>query len=233
MNALVIGGNKGFGRSISLNLQNHGYNITTIGRSKESIKGSIHYSCDVSDIKKYENILKQIRSEEYEINILACITGFARATKIEDVMSNFAEHEEKNITYIQRAKSILRPVIPNSTKSKIITIGSQWSYKVNTEELYAYNTCKNYLMQYCRMIAKVSKPCINHYCVPTMDTHQYYEVKNSFRNVGREDIIANFTPNGLAKPQTIAKSLINTALNTDKSGNTFVIMPNGIVKNLE
>lgn len=211
MKALVIGGSQGFGKEIVKNLEKRGYGVITVGRSK--LKKKNHYVCDVGNITKWEKTLNKIKEENKKIDFVACIVGFARAKPFEKLNSkDWNEHINKNLLYVAMT---FNKIIPK----RAITIGSQWSLKVGSAELVPYTVTKHALATLTTNIALINKGLIiNHYCVPTMGTPQYLQVKNSFNKLGKIEIIKRFNSGILSDYTEIAEKIIDKALNNPKSG---------------
>lgn len=215
MRALVIGGSQGFGKEIAKNLEKRGYEVITVGRSK--IKSKNHYVCDVGNIIKWEDTLNKIAKENKEIDFIACIVGFARAKSFGKLTSkDWNEHINKNLVYVAMT---FEKIIPR----RAITIGSQWSVNVGSEELVPYIVAKHALVTLSKNIALNNKELIiNHYCVPTMGTPQYIQVKNSFNKLGKIETIKKFNSGILSDYTEIAEKLIDKAISASKSGRVDV-----------
>jgi 2-dehydro-3-deoxy-D-gluconate 5-dehydrogenase len=234
MKALVIGGNKGFGKEVTIQLLNKGYDVITIGRSSSGYENNQHYSCDIGNLKKFSEILKKIASENKALDVLACITGFTRAKpSIKLTSKDWKENLTKNLFYVGEAFQELKESLNKSPAPRVLTIGSQWSYKTGCDVLIPYTISKHALRELTKDFAdKERKIKVNHYCVPTMDTPQYLKVKKSAQKIHKEGIISGFSSKRLAKPKIIAKSLIDNFFKTNASGSTFIINPEGKIRKL-
>jgi len=226
MKALTIGGTKGFGRYISECLEKEGYEIITVGRSKEGYKDYEHFVCDIGNLKGWKETLRKIKKDNRNIDLIACIVGFARAKRFRELLEeDWSEHFIKNLFYVSLTFQELNP-------TKAITIGSQWSYKIGCDELVPYTIAKHALATLTEDIAIRNKNLIiNHYCVPTMNTPQYKEVKESFIRLGQEKKITGFQKGVIANPEKVANELIDFALKTKKSGKMYVLDKNGNLPN--
>ena len=235
MNALVIGGTSGFGKEISDILFEKGYNLITISRSVSGYTQCPHYYCDVGDENKWFETLQKIKTTHISLDFLACIVGYAKAKSSKNLkLEDWDQAFSKNVTYVAFALQELRDLLIETNSPKAITIGSQWSYKIGCDELVPYTVSKHALRTMTEDFSQRNPQIkINHYCVPTMDTPGYWMVKESFRNTGQELTINKFTPNGLADPKIVAKSIINHIIYTNLTGQTFVIKPNGEIEELK
>ena len=234
MKALIIGGTKGFGKEVSSQLSNRGYDLITIGRSISGYKNFSHYSCDVGNLKDLRDTLRRIAQENKSLDALICIVGFTRAKPSAELTSaDWEKTLTKNLLYVGVAFQELKDLLNQSRNPKVLTIGSQWSYKTGSDELVPYTVAKHALRDLTKDFSE-REPRIksNHYCVPTMDTPQYWEVRESFRKIDKEELITNFTPKRLANPKIVAKSLVNKFIKTKVSGATFVISPNGKIRKI-
>ncbi|MFH1711412.1 MAG: SDR family oxidoreductase [Nanoarchaeota archaeon] len=234
MKALIIGGTRGFGKEVATEFVNRGYGIITIGRSALGYKDYPHYSCDVGKLKDLRDILKKIASQNKSLDALACVAGFTRAKPSAKLTSaDWEETLTKNLLYVGVAFQELKGLLNQSSNPRVLTIGSQWSYKTGSDELVPYTVAKHALLALIKDFAD-REPRIkaNHYCVPTMDTPQYWEVRKSFKKIAKEKTIANFTPKGLAQPRIVAKSLVDRFVKTKMSGLTFIIGSDGKIRKL-
>lgn len=235
MKALIIGGTRGFGKEVATQFLQRGYDLITIGRSASGYKTFPHFACNVENIRDLRNIFRRIISQNKSLDALACIAGFARAKP--SAKLTYADWEEtltKNLIYVGVVFKELKGLLNKSPNPRVLTIGSQWSYKTGCDELFPYTVAKHALRALTKDFAdREPKIRANHYCVPTMDTPQYWEVRKSFKKIAKEKTIANFTPKGLAQPRIVAKSLVDKFVKTKTSGSTFVITPDGKIKRLE
>lgn len=234
MKALIVGGTRGFGKELSDQLLDRGYNLITVGRSASGYQNHPHYSCDVGDLDSWQKTLHKIQEEHDSIDFLACVAGFTRAKSSKDLTADdWNQTLSRNVTYVALALQELSDLLHASNHPKVLTIGSQWSYKTGCDELVPYTVSKHVLRTLTENFAQRNPRIqINHYCVPTMDTPGYWEVKKSFQDVGEESTIMSFTPDGLANPKVVAKAIIDKSLETDASGSTFIIKPDGLIDKL-
>lgn len=232
MKALIIGGTKGFGQEILEQLLDKKYEPITVSRSKTGYKNYLHYSCDVGNLEQWAKTLGKIVDQQKSLDFLACIAGFAVAKPFEDLTSdNWNQHFSKNVTYVALAFQKLGDLLRSSNSPKVLTIGSQWSYKTGNNKLVPYIVAKHALRTLTEDFASRNSTFhSNHFCAPTMDTPGYWEVRKSFQAIGEETSIAGFTPEGLADSKIIAKSIIEKALETDITGCTFVVKPDGVIE---
>lgn len=234
MKALIIGGTRGFGKEVAIQFLDRGYDLITIGRSDSGYKTHPHYVCDVGNIKELKDILRKIASQNNSLDALACIAGFTRAKSSAKLTTvDWEETLNKNLLYVGVAFQELKDLLNSSSNPRVLTIGSQWSYKTGCDELVPYTVAKHALLALTNDFANREKKIrANHYCVPTMDTPQYWEVRKSFQKIAKEKTIANFTPKGLAQPKVVAKSLIDKFVKTKASGSTFIIASDGKIRKL-
>lgn len=235
MKALIIGGTRGFGKEVATQFLVRGYDLITIGRSASGYKTYSHYTCDVGNVKDLRDILKKIASQNKSLDALACIAGFTRAKpSAELTTADWEETFAKNLLYVGVAFQELKDLLNGSPNPRVLTIGSQWSYKTGCDELVPYIVAKHALLALTKDFAdREPKIRANHYCVPTMDTPQYWEVRKSFQEIAKEKTITNFTPRGLANSKIIAKSLVDKFVKTKTSGSTFVITPDGKIRKIQ
>jgi len=234
MKALIIGGTRGFGKEISDQLLDRGYSLITVSRSASGYKNRLHYSCDVGDLDSWYKTLQKIKSEYDSLDFLACVAGFTIAKSSKDLtIDDWNQTLSRNVIYVALALQELSDLLHASDHPRILTIGSQWSYKTGCDELVPYTIVKHALRTLTEDFAQRNPRIqINHYCVPTMDTPGYWEVRESFQNIGQETTIKSFTPDKLANPKVVAKSIIDKALETDASGSTFIIKPDGFIEEI-
>ncbi len=234
MKALVIGGTRGFGKEISDQLLDKGYNLITVSRSTSGYKNYPHYSCDVGDLDSWQKTLQQIKSEHKNLDFLACVAGFTKARFSKDLtIDDWNQTLSRNVIYVALALQELSELLHTSNHPRVLTVGSQWSYKIGCDELVPYTVAKHALRTLTEDFAqRNSRIQINHYCAPTMDTPGYWEVRESFQNIGQESTIKSFVPDRLTDPKVVAKSIIDKTLETDASGSTFVIKPDGLIEKL-
>lgn len=234
MKALIIGGTSGFGREVATQFLDRGYDLITIGRSASGYKSHPPYVCDVGNLKDLREILRKVASQNKSLDALVCIVGFTRAKSSAELTPvDWKETLTKNLLYVAVAFQELRNLLNQSSNPRILTIGSQWSYKTGCDELVPYTVAKHALLTLTKDFAdREPKIKTNHYCVPTMDTPGYWEVRKTFKRIAKERTIANFTPRCLAQPKIIAKSLVDKFLKTKSSGLTFVISSNGKIRKL-
>jgi NAD(P)-dependent dehydrogenase (short-subunit alcohol dehydrogenase family) len=234
MKALIIGGTKGFGREVATQFLDRGYDLITIGRSASGYKAYPHYVCDVGNIKDLRDILRKIASQNKSLDALVCVAGFTRAKPSAELTSaDWEENLTKNLIYVGVAFQELKELLYCSPNPRVLTIGSQWSYKTGCDELVPYTIAKHALRDLTKDFAdREPKIKANHYCVPTMDTPQYWEVRKSFQKISKEKTIANFTPKGLAQPKIVAKSLVDKFMKTKATGCAFVITSHGKIRKL-
>ncbi len=221
MKALVIGGTKGFGKEVSNNLLKNNFNLVTVSRAKRGINSQPHYSCDIINLKLWEKILKKIKKHK-KIDLIFFILGFANPKPSNKLtIKDWEEALAKNLIYVSMALEQLKGNLIKSKNPKIITIGSQWSYKVGCDPLVPYTVSKHALKTLTEDFASRNKKIkANHFCLPTMDTPGYRPVKKAFLKIGEKKIISGFS---MANPKIIAESLVKFVLKFNKSGNTFVV----------
>ncbi|MEE9525626.1 MAG: SDR family oxidoreductase [Candidatus Woesearchaeota archaeon] len=225
MKSLVIGGTKGFGKEVSSELSERGYDNITVARSRAD------YSCDVTNKDKWRTTLKAIKADHDSLDFIACIVGGTEAKhKSQLTKQDWEKNLLKNLTYVATVFEELGAKLLSSEDPRAITIGSQWSYKLGNPYLLPYTIAKQYLRAFTGQIAENTPDLtINHYCMPAMDTSGYWRVRKSFKNIGKEEIIDEF---GLTEPNVIAHSLVDHILKTRTSGETLVMGSEGEIQHL-
>ncbi len=226
MKALVIGGTQGFGKEVTDNLASHNFDVVTVGRSKNS-----DFICDIGNLNKWKNTLEEILCSHSSFDLIVFNVGYARGISAKDLTIEYwYEHLNKNLLYVALGVEVLKSTLSASLNPKIITIGSQWSYKIGSDLLIPYVISKHALNIFTQDFA-IRNPKIkaNHYCVPTMDTPQYKKVMESFEKINK---IGNL-PTIIASLNIIAKNLIHHCLNFDMSGKTMVFNSQGEITSME
>lgn len=217
MRALVIGGTRGFGKQISRNLSINGYEVITIGRSDGA-----DYKCDVSNAGNLADTLEQVRSENLQLDMLACIVGFAKATPESELTPEFKNFVRRsNLGYVKKSCEELMENLSRSKEPRIITMGTLWSYRSKCKELSPYIESKRDLSEFTRAYSKANPDIkMNMYCVPTMNTPGYRRVYDSFRKLGMDAELEGLPK---ADSEMVAKMLVESAISTNGSGETFAI----------
>jgi short-subunit dehydrogenase len=226
MKALVIGGTKGFGYEISKNLADKKYETVTIGRSPDA-----DIECDISNPIQLEATLKDLRSNHRCLDLIACVVGYARAKPKSKLTRRFYEQVFRaNLGYVEDTFEHLTENLLESTNPRVFTIGSLFSYRRTCPELLPYVQAKRQLSEFIRNVSTFTpKIKTNMFCVPTMKTPGYQKVLNSFKQLNLEDFLENAPK---ADPKIIARSLVESALETEGSGETFAIDRKGRVSKL-
>jgi NAD(P)-dependent dehydrogenase (short-subunit alcohol dehydrogenase family) len=232
INALVIGGTSSIGLRVSEELIARNSAIITISRSLIGIPNIPHYQCDVMDKVRLKSILKRIGNENYCIDSLWCVAGYAYPKKIEEQTQEiFERHRARNLEYVIVAAEILGKKLAQSEHPILITIGSQWSYRPEEDcrEMAPYARAKHELRQWTIEFAS-SHPRIiaNHYCIPTTNTNAYHRIEQTFAATLSQQPVKS--QQILANPQLIAKSLVHHALTYNCSGKTLRIKSDGEVE---
>ncbi|MFH1170893.1 MAG: SDR family oxidoreductase [Candidatus Vogelbacteria bacterium] len=220
MKVLVIGGTTGFGKEVSEKLKTKNFEVMTVGRSDNA-----DFPCDVGDLEKWQKVLSQIVEKHPAFDLVIFAVGFARAKSSKDLtLEDWQEHINKNFLYVAIGLQVLKGNLDGVVGSKVVTIGSQWSYKIGNDELVPYTIAKHAVNALTKDFAmRDSLIKANHYCVPTMDTPQYSEVMESFDNVGKEFMVKE-----LANPKAIAEILVDHCLEYSETGKTLVINGTGV-----
>ena len=216
MKALIIGGTAGFGKNVAETLKNKGFDTVVIGRSYSGDTGG--YVCDVGNLNDWKNIIEKIKQSHEVFDVIFFIVGYARAKSSKDLTDkDWAEHFTKNITYVALGLQSFNGTI-------IVTIGSQWSYKVGNDELVPYTVSKHALHVLTKdFAARNPNMIVNHYCVPTMDTPQNRDVRKSFDDIGKE-----FVSKELADNQQIAEALVGHCIEYKKTGKLLIVKSGSI-----
>lgn len=211
--ALVIGGTQGFGLAIAQSLSET-HQVITVGRSGASSSFAIdHYACDIGNLPAWRHTLERIRGKGYRFSLIANVAGYARAMRpLEVTDAEWSRHFYLNTAYVAEGWAYLQPLL--KPDSRILTIGSQWSYRNGCPYLLPYMTAKRGLLGLTEEFSLDPNVCISRcYCVPTMETPGYRDVRESFAKIGQEKIIDSFTTNALpAAPGPIARGIIQHLL---------------------
>lgn len=89
-----------------------------------------------------------------------CVVGYARAKpSAELTTADWVAHASANLWYVETA---LRKI----PYRRVVTTGSQWSYKIGNDLMIPYIQAKHALRELTRDRGGI------HYCVPTMETPQ-------------------------------------------------------------
>jgi NAD(P)-dependent dehydrogenase (short-subunit alcohol dehydrogenase family) len=222
MKALIVGGSRGFGEEISNELKKKGFSVVTVGRSNNP-----DFVCDIGDLEQWQRTIQDIKSAHANFDLIIFVAGFARGISAKDLtIENWYEHLNKNLIYvalgIEAFKDTLNP------GGKVITIGSQWSYKMGSDELVAYTVAKHALDTLTKDFATRNPSIkVNHYCVPTMNTAQEKEVEKSFEKINK-----TFAPKRIAVSENIAASLANHIVSNSETCKTLNIDTDGIISSI-
>lgn len=220
MKALIIGGTKGFGKEVSQLLLDQKWDLITVGRTEGDFPNTQNFLCDVGNLEEWKNVLGTIEAENQTIDLVIFIAGFARAKNAKDLtVEDWEEHTRKNLIYVALGLESIKSSLVKSTNPKIVTIGSQWSYKIGAYELVPYTITKHAVDTLTKdFAARNTNIKANHYCVPTMDTPQYIKVQESFSSIGKD-----YPVKDVAIPKEVAKSIIDHVTRYEKSGSTLVV----------
>lgn len=223
MKALIIGGTKGFGKELTQLLVNQKWDVITVGRSEPMNTATNHFTCDIGNLTQWKETLRKITTQNKTLDLVVFVAGFARAKEAQDLTpDDWDEHLRKNVTYVALGLEALKPLLNNSAQPTVVTIGSQWSYKIGAPELVPYTVAKHALDTLTKDFAVRNKNVqINHYCVPTMDTPQYRKVQKSFASIGRTFAVKN-----LVDPKQVAESILQNLKVHKESGETILINTN-------
>jgi len=217
MKALIIGGTKGFGKEISKMFIRKGYAVIIIGRTKAN-----KYNCDIQNSKEFKITLQKIKNEHQKgIDIIVFVVGFAEPKEYSQITEeDWFKSLKNNLVYVAQAIKELEVLLLKTKQPKVITIGSQWSYKLGNRYLIPYIVSKHALRTLTLELAKDQKKIkYNHYCVPTMKTPGYSKVRKGFLKVDPKRF--NLLPK--ANPKEIAKLLVEHIIINTAKGQTFVI----------
>lgn len=207
--ALVVGGTSGLGLAVTQRLLSTGYQVTTVGRSPAPDGVARHYLCDLGDSVAWQNTLSQVVAEHSHFEVTAFIAGFARAilpaaaTPVDRQM-----HYRINVDYVADAYAAIAGLWKE--RASVFTIGTQWIYRSGCPWIIPYITAKHALWALtCEIAATSPKWRVRHYCVPTMATPAYTEVRRSFE---RLCLAKEFSQLGLethlASPQPVANAIV-------------------------
>lgn len=156
----------GYGKCISDALRRAGYNVTTTGRT------SGNFIADVGNVVQWKKTVEKISQNGKDFSVVIFVAGYARYQKDHDEVS-WVEHTQKNVAYIKQTIN----TIPLSKNARIVTIGSQWSYKRGMKELEPYIESKHELREFTEKFAQAHQQfSVVHMCPPTMKTEQLKKV---------------------------------------------------------
>ena len=223
MKSLIIGGTSGLGKYLSEELISRGAEIITISRSDEGFLNNQHFKCDVLDKNKLEQIVTKISNENNIIDNVWCVAGYAFPKKVEEQTQEVYQiHLDRNFTYVQLVLNNVLGNIRRSDDPRVITFGSQWSYRSKYDflELAPYAEAKKKLMKYTQIFA-IDNPEIkaNHYCIPTTHTPAMIKIKETLSEINKKLLTSH---EKLADPGIVINRLVEHALNFSDSGETMV-----------
>src|SRR3989344_6849124 len=230
MKALVIGGTRGFGKEISDNLVKKGFDLVTVSRSKKGYKNHIHYHCDIGNLDLWKRSIEKILKKNKEIDLIFFVFGFADPNPFTKLsVKDWSDTFSRNVVYVAMLLQNIEDSPLGYDGIKIVTIGSQWSYKVGNKYLVPYIVSKHALKILTDDFAKRNRSMIvNHICVPTMNTPAYHVIRRSFERIGTNNLVKGI----VSDHQKIAKKLVQLVLDNNKSGVSFIITPKGKVNRL-
>lgn len=215
--ALIVGGTKGFGKAMVDEIAGAGFETHTVGRTAES-----SFVCDIADAEAWQTALETIKEEVPSINLLACVVGFSRAKKPENLTNeDWSLTYQTNLGYVLQAVDVLKPNIIQNTDHRVITIGSRWSLRKDCPEMLPYIEAKHRLKEF---VTNNGHGCrMNNYCVPPMNTPGLKTVLKSFEEVkGAELPIPE-----CGDVHVIASRIVSHSLATDSSKGVYLITPKG------
>ena len=89
MKSLVIGGSKGFGKSLVESLEEQGHEVTTVGRSDGD------FQVDIGVVNEWEEVLEKLKKETFQT--VAFVVGYARAVDPDHItQKDFDEHRQRS-----------------------------------------------------------------------------------------------------------------------------------------
>ncbi|MBS3174730.1 SDR family oxidoreductase [Candidatus Woesearchaeota archaeon] len=234
MKALIIGGTKGFGKEISDNLINNGIGVITVSRSKIHYKDHLHYRCDLSNLMLWKRCINKILKENKDIELIFFVYGFAKPKNFINLNTNdWLKSFSTNVVYIALLLQKLEDKLQKKNIMKIVTIGSQWSYKIGCDYLVPYTISKHGLRTLTEGFAQRNKNIIiNCICVPTMDTPGYYKIRKEFEKLGRKELIG-MSKGLVADHKHIANEVVRLTLKNNESGATYIITSEGKIGKLK
>ncbi|MFT4326715.1 MAG: SDR family oxidoreductase [Candidatus Woesearchaeota archaeon] len=217
-NALIIGGTKGFGRVFTREVEQQGFNTATIGRSSEST-----FQGDVTDARGFHNLLQHIKQEMPSIDLLACLVGYARAKKQEELTTKDWERTmQSNVGYVIQTLQELHENIDSN--GRIITIGSKWGLRNDCPLFLPYSTAKRKLIEEVRI--RGNHQNITCYCVPSMRTPGFCEVRASFNALG----MPNIPHENHGDVGVIVENILTHNNKSASPGSIYLMNPDGSMK---
>lgn len=174
MKALVVGGTTGFGAALVAELSAT-YEVVTVGRSGE--ESANHYVCDVTNLPRWQQVLRQIRTDHPDIELVICAVGYARLQSPSSLAKeDWQRTAVANTTYVKVAYRMLREVLAQR-HGCFIAIGSRWSSRHDCDQLLPYIAAKRRLRCWVEGLARRQLAIrFVHCAVPQMDTPQYSQV---------------------------------------------------------
>jgi NAD(P)-dependent dehydrogenase (short-subunit alcohol dehydrogenase family) len=231
--ALIVGGTSGLGLAVTERLLSAGYQVTTVGRRSAPQGVARHYVCDLGDCHAWRHTLRHIVENHSEFTVTAFIAGFARAVSPGDVTPAERQlHYRLNADYVADACAAISGLWKSG--AAVFTVGSQWTYRSGCPWIIPYIMAKHALLAItCEMAAATKQRRVRHYCVPTMATPAYAEVRNSFATLGLGKEFAQLgLESNLSNPEEVAKALLKHLVHDDSSSPLWRVRSDYAVLNL-
>ncbi|WP_218395441.1 SDR family oxidoreductase [Alteromonas lipotrueae] len=136
--AIVTGGGKGLGKSLTLRLLQEGMKVAICGRTPATITNTVAelkakfgeriygQVCDISDASAVSHFIGQVRSQFGDIQVLVNNSGFGKETLICDTSES--DWDDVMDTNVKGTFLMCKNVVPNMIKQKegyVVNIASQ------------------------------------------------------------------------------------------------------------
>jgi gluconate 5-dehydrogenase len=153
--AVVTGGSGGAGKAISLGLALYGADVVVTARTLSSLektcdevkklgKKTLPISCDVTDPKSVENMMKKTIDEFGKVDIMVTAAGIALRTEAENMpIENFKKVMAANVEgTLMCCQAAAKDMIKRGQGGNIITVGSIRGLQGHPAGYSAYGTSK-------------------------------------------------------------------------------------------
>jgi gluconate 5-dehydrogenase len=153
--AVVTGGSGGAGKAISLGLALYGADVVVTARTLSSLektceevkklgRKAVPISCDVTDPKSVENMMRQTIDEFGKVDILVTAAGIALRTEAENMpLENFKKVMAANVEgTLLCCQAAAKDMIKRGQGGNIVTVGSIRGLQGHPAGYSAYGTSK-------------------------------------------------------------------------------------------
>lgn len=210
---IVIGTNKGYGRSISQALKDKDVYVIGLSRGNgdnEPVDEHFPIS-DVSNLDLFEKEFTNALKNNKDCESVIFVPGDVLLKKVEEFTREDIEYTiNVNLGYVVQAVKILKKV---SGAKKILTIGSQFSYKEDAQLLAPYSIAKHLLKHFCKLLNDEGISAY-HYCVPTSKTPKAEKIWRYLNQIGEYTLIEH---DKWAEPDQVAPALVESFMDSSNS----------------